>query len=304
MKHERISREGKNAIIESVRNSGLPVDEALRRMGIPRSSYYSWTKIRIEYREGTRSGRVWNKLLPEEVERILCWAHLMPDLTPRDLSCWVTDHEQFSVSESSVYRVLKAEGLIKPALTDVAAAAKEYHRKTTRVNEMWATDFTYVKIVGWGWYYVGGVLDDFSRYLICFDVAQDMKGVTCGEIVQKAIEITGLNGIPVHERETSLLSDNGSGYISDVFNTYLRVQGVHHIFARRNHPQTNGKMERLNRTAKGRICQTVFRSPWELEAAVEEFIHWYNEVHYHEVIGNLHPADMYFGRGAGIIARR
>ena len=183
-------------------------------------------------------------------------------------------------------------------------ASKEFHTKTTGPNEMWATDFTYVKVIDWGWYYIGGILDDFSRYLICYEVKRDMTGPTASDLVTRAMEITGLVDVPIEDRFTKLLSDNGSGYISETFNRFLIDQGIGHIYARRNHPQTNGKFERMNRTAKERICLVQFRSPAELEEAVVEFVEWYNHVHYHERIGNLHPVDAYLGRGEEIQARR
>ncbi len=86
---------------------------------------------------------------------------------------------------------------------------------------MWATDFTYIKVIGWGWYYMGGILDDFSRYLICYEVKRDMTGPTASDLVTRAMEITGLVDVPIEDRFTKLLSDNGSGYISETFNTFL-----------------------------------------------------------------------------------
>ena len=72
----------------------------------------------------------------------------MPELSCRQLAAWITDNQGFSVSESSVYRILGREGLVKrPEMR--LAAGKEYHRKTTGPHQMWATDASY----GWGYYY-------------------------------------------------------------------------------------------------------------------------------------------------------
>lgn len=300
MKYERLSCEDKARVIEEVEKSHLSIVQTLGVLGIARSTYYSWLRKNTD--KATARMAV-NRLTESEVERVLERAHELPDLPPRELAWHITDHDGF-ISESSVYRILKARGFVKDAPEPPAAAGKEFTKKTSRPNEMWATDFTYVFVSGWGWYYIGGVLDDYSRYLICYEVKPDMKGETASDLVARAMEITGLSGVPVAEREVKLLSDNGSGYISGVFNTFLREQGIGHIYARRNHPQTNGKFERLNRTAKDRICSVVFRSPEELREAVAEFVRWYNEVHYHERIGNLHPVDVYLGRREEIHARR
>jgi transposase InsO family protein len=108
---------------------------------------------------------------------------------------------------------------------------------------------------------------------------------------------------PVPKR-VKLLSDNGSGFIAKPFNTYLQALGIHHIFAQRNHPQTNGKIERLNRTAKEKLTLVLHMSPDELQEALDGFRHWYNHEHYHEAIGNLHPADVYEGRAEVILEQR
>jgi len=300
MKYERLSEEEKSAIIEEVYKNQLSISESLLLLGIPRSTYYNWLKRReCERRPRTPV----NRLTEPEVDRVIQQAHKMPDMPARELAWYITDRFGF-ISESSVYRILKSRGLILDAPEMPLPAAKEFHTKTTRPNEMWATDFTYVKVIGWGWYYVGGILDDFSRYLICYEVKRDMTGPTASDLVARAMEITGLVYAPVEDRFTKLLSDNGSGYISETFNTFLTDQGIGHIYARRNHPQTNGKFERMNRTAKERICLVEFRSPGELEEAVAEFVDWYNHVHYHERIGNLHPVDVYLGRREEIHARR
>jgi putative transposase len=300
MKYERLSEEERSAIIDEVDRSYLSISESLLLLGIPRSTYYNWLKRRdAKLKPRTPV----NRLTKAEIERVIENAHKMPDLPARELAWYITDHFEF-ISESSVYRILKSGGYILDAPESPLPAAKEFHTKTFRPNEMWSTDFTYVKVIDWGWYYIGGILDDFSRYLICYEVKPNMTGPTASDLVAQAMEITKLVDVPVEDRFTKLLSDNGSGYISDTFNKFLTDQGISHIYARRNHPQTNGKFERLNRTAKERVCLVQFRSPTELENAVAEFVHWYNNIHYHERIGNLHPVDVYMGRREEIVSRR
>jgi len=209
MKYERLSEEEKSAIIDEVGKSCLSIRESLMHLGIPRSTYYDWLKRR----GGERRPRTpVNRLTEPEVERVVEQAHKMPDLPPRELAWHITDRYEY-ISESSVYRILKSSGLIPDAPEIPWPASKEFHTKTTRPNEMWATDFTYVKVIDWGWYYVGGILDDFSRYLICYQVKRDMTGPTASDLVTRAMEITGLVDVQVEDRCTKLLSDNGSGYI-------------------------------------------------------------------------------------------
>ena len=98
-------------------------------------------------------GTVWNRLTAQEEETILREALRQPEPSSRELACWVTDHADFSVSESSVYRVLKRHGLIREVQVLGFPAGKEYRVKTTRINEQWQSDASYLFVVGWGWYY-------------------------------------------------------------------------------------------------------------------------------------------------------
>ena len=112
------------------------------------------------------SRRVWNQILPQERDQILETALLFPERSPREASCQVTDTCGFTVSESSVYRILKAEGLIREVELRGFPAESEYRIKTTRTNQQWQTDATYLLVKNWGWYYLISVLDDFSRRIL------------------------------------------------------------------------------------------------------------------------------------------
>lgn len=296
-------------LVELVRKSPLSVQATLATAEVPRSTFYAWHRPRRSTVDHGGPGlpgtgrRAWNRLRESEEAAVLHNAHCHTDLSPRQLACKLMDDAGFSVSESTVYRILKRNGLVKPAVTLTVKAAPEFHRKTTRVHELWQTDLTYFFVVGWGWYYIGGVLDDFSRYLITVAVVPDMTGPTLSDLVQVAVEGTGMSDVPVSHKPV-LLSDNGSGYISAPFNDYLRQVKIRHIFAAPMHPQTCGKYERLNRTTKDRLGLVLYRSPGDLEAAVQEFRAWYNHERYHEALGNLRPVDVYEGRGPAILARR
>jgi transposase InsO family protein len=299
----------KSEVLELVRKSPLSVKETLATLGVPRSTYYAWRRRQDEGGPAAlrdrkpAARRVWNRLRPDEVATVLAYAHRYPDRSSRELACTLTDEAGFSVSESTVYRLLKQHGLVPPAVVQVAQAAKEYHRKTTAVHQLWQTDLTYFFVVGWGWYYVGGVLDDYSRYLLAYRVVRDMTGPTLSDLVQQAVEASGMTDVPV-EHKVALLSDNGSGYLSKPFNEYLQQHAIRHLFAARMHPQTVGKFERLNRTAKDRLGLVLYASPDQLRAAVARFVPWYNHERYHEALGNVRPADVYHGRADAIHARR
>ena len=298
----------KAAVIALVRGSPLPRKQVLAQLGLPKSTYYDWCRRGRDRQEGfgdRPSGpRVpWNTLRPEEEQAVLALARASPELSPRELALQITDAGAFSVSESTCYRLLKRHGLVKPAEVVGFKAGKEYHRKTSRPNEMWATDGAYLKVVGWGYYYLVTVLDDYSRFILAWRLQSDMTAGSLIEVVQEAVEETGMTEVPLRDR-TSLLSDNGPGYLSRVFSRYLWLLGIRHIVASPYHPQTNGKIERYHRTLKEQVKLVVHETPSVLEKAVAAFVDYYNHHRYHEGIGNVTPADAYYGRREKIRERR
>jgi transposase InsO family protein len=276
--------------------------QALVELGIPRSTYYRWRQEQILKSQPADRGIPWNRLTPEEEERVLASARDFPELSSRQLATWITDNAGFSVSESSVYRILGKEGLVKrPELQLVAG--KEYHTKTKRPHQMWATDVSYFRVVGWGYYYLVTVMDDYSRFILAWKLQKDMSANSLIEVIQEAIDATGMTDVPVENR-TRLLSDNGSGYVSRAFRDYLHLVGIRHILAAPFHPQTNGKLERYHQTIKREVNQVPYEFPGQLEEAISDFVEYYNFHRYHKALGNVTPSDVLYGRREQILQRR
>lgn len=301
--------ERKRQVIELVRRSPLPKAPTLEQLGLPRSTYYRWQqRCRVQGEVGLvdrrpRPGTVWNRLMPEEEDRILSEALRQPELSSRELACFLTDHGGFSVSESTVYRLLKRHGLIREVKVVGFPAGKAYRVKTQRVNEQWQSDASYFFVVGWGWYYLISVLDDYSRYILAWDLKADMTAESISDVVQQAVEWTGLERAPIDCR-ARLLTDRGPGYLARAFEDYLRALSIRHIYCAPYHPQTNGKLERFHETLKARLNLLVYPDPESLRRAMAEFIAFYNHERYHEGIGNVTPADVYDGRRGQILKRR
>ena len=296
----------KSEILALVADSGLPRRRALENLGLPRSTYYRWLKRQGEGSLQDKQGGSpipWNKLKPAEVAKILAAARASPELSCRQLALRMVDDERWYVSESTVFRILKREGLIKLAGVIGFKAGKEYHRKTKRPNELWATDCSHIKVFDWGWYYLVTVMDDYSRFILAWELKSDMAANSLIDVVQKAVDATGMADIPVEDR-TVLLSDNGAGYVSRQFGEYLRLVGVRHIVASPYHPQTNGKIERYHRSLKGEINQLPYDMPSELEKAIAAFIEYYNYRRYHEGLGDVTPYDVYTARHLEILRKR
>ena len=296
-------------IIKLVEASHLSVRRTLAQLGIPSSTFYRWYD---RYRSGgpevledrrPKPKRVWNRI-PDEVRAQLVQLALdEPELSPRELAVRFTDQVGYFVSEASVYRLLKAHDLITSPAFVVIKAANEFKDKTTAPNQLWQTDFTYLKVTGWGWFYLSTVLDDFSRYIIAWKLCTTMKAGDVTDTLELALEASGCDQAKVVHR-LRLLSDNGSSYISSELTTWLGDRNITHIRGAPYHPQTQGKIERWHQTLKNRILLENYYLPGDLEAQIGAFIDHYNHRRYHESLDNLTPADVYFNRGQTILLER
>ena len=168
-------------IIRLVEQSHLPVRRTLATLGIPSTTFYRWyDRYRAFGEAGLRDrtsgpGRVWNRI-PDDIRRqIVDLALECPELSPRELAVRFTDTRGYFVSEASVYRLLKAHDLITSPAFVVIKAADEFRDKTTAPNQMWQTDFTYLKVIGWGWFYLSTILDDYSRYVVAWKLCTTMR---------------------------------------------------------------------------------------------------------------------------------
>jgi transposase InsO family protein len=296
-------------IIHTVERSHLPVKKTLDMLGIPRTTFYRWYDHYLEdgvdglADKSPRPGSVWNRI-PEDIrEQIVEMALDYPELSPREIAVRFTDTKKYFVSEASVYRHLKAQDLITSPAFVVIKAAEAFTDKTTAINEMWQTDFTYFKIIGWGWYYLSTILDDYSRYIIAWKLCTSMKAGDVTDTLDLALEASGCDQANIRHKPR-LLSDNGPSYVSADLATWLGGKGMDHVRGAPFHPQTQGKIERWHQTMKNRVLLENYYLPGDLEQQVGAFVEYYNHQRYHESLNNVTPADVYFGRDKAIIRER
>src|SRR6266571_4553620 len=305
----RYSASEKFEIIELVEQSSLSIPRTLAPIGIPRSTFYDWYS---RYQEGgiealedgkPRPRRIWNKISDKIETAIVNLALEEPDLSPRELAVNFTDTKGSFVSEATVYRLLKDHGLITSPAFILMKAADRFANPTTAPNQLWQTDFTYLKVIGWGWFYLSTVLDDFSRYIVAWKLCTNMKAEDVTATLDLALQASGLDQAKPADRPR-LLSDNGSSYIAGDLAKWLDARNIKHLRGAPYHPMTQGKIERWHQTLKNRILLENYFLPGDLEAQIEAFVTDYNHRRYHESIDNLTPADVYFGRGPTILAER
>jgi transposase InsO family protein len=299
----------KLAIIRLVEESELSVRRTLREIKVSRSSFYRWYRVYeqdgLEGLEGrSRAARQhWNRI-PDSVRELIVEVALeRPDLTPRELAWHITDTHDYFVSESSVYRILKGRDLITSPQFVVMSASDKFQNPTSRVNELWQTDFTYFRVVGWGWYFLSTVLDDYSRYIISWRLTTTMAASDVTGSLEDALRATGLSEATVRHKPR-LLSDNGPCYISGELKSWLKQQDIKHTRGAPYHPMTQGKIERYHRSMKNVVKLEHYYFPWELEKAIAEWVDHYNHERYHESLDNVTPADVFEGRRNEILDQR
>jgi putative transposase len=296
-------------IIRIVEQSHLPARRTLEQLGIPRRTFCRWYD---RYLDGgpealedqpSAPSQVWNRIPVDIHDQIIELALDQCELSPRELAVRFTDEKRYFVSESTVYRLLKAHDLITSPAYVVIKAADAFHTKTLRPNEMWQTDFTYFKIIGWGWMYLSTVLDDYSRYIIAWRLCSTMRAEDVTDTLDMALAASGCDQAHVCHKPR-LLSDNGPSYIAGELAEYIESQRMSHVRGAPFHPQTQGKLERWHQTLKNRILLENYYLPGDLEAQIAAFVEHYNHQRYHESLDNVTPADAYFGRASAIIERR
>jgi transposase InsO family protein len=296
-------------VIRLVESSPLSVKQTLTELNINRSTFYDWYR---RYQEQGYEGlanqyrppqQFWNEIPPWEKERVVELALELPEKSPRELAWYITDKQGYYISESTVYRILKAHDLVTSPVYNVITALDKFPQPTKTVHELWQTDFTYFKVVHWGWYYLATVIDDYSRFILAWRLCTGMSADDVKQTLNDAIAFTG-TGHPTVLHRPRLLSDNGPCFVSKALKQYLDDEGIDHTRGKPYHPMTQGKIERYHRSMKNILLLENYYSPSELEHQIRLFVDHYNNHRYHEALNNVTPADVYYGRDSKVLQRR
>lgn len=279
------------------RRTGFPVIKLLNIYGISSSTYYGWFKAdnSIKSERPVRSNN--NKaLLYEEIEAVKMFRCLYPDEGYRKLTWMMVDQNIVYIPETTIYRLLKRLGMLSMGIAG-DKADKEYANKPKYVHHHWHTDIAYIKIRGI-FYYLIMMLDGYSRFLLHWELMSDMTEISVSLFVQKTRE-------KYPEGKPMLIMDNGTQFVSRDFKKMLSEIDLQPVHTRRNHPQTNGKIERMNGTVKKEAIKkntpVTHREACEI---LNAYHYEYNYQRLHAGIKYLRPADLFFGREREILNDR
>lgn len=278
------------------RRSGLRVEEAVKLLGVKRSTYYSWRRA-LDHDIKPPMERVnCFSLLPQEREEIIRYALTHPSLRHRELAWKMVDDDVVCVSPSTVYRVLGEANLIAPR----AREKKRYHQPSgwgSTPNEKWQSDLRYVKFDG-RTYYLIMFLDEYSRYVVHWDLMPCMDGDSVALAAQEALSKLNDGVKPI------IQTDNGSGYISREFKLVLSENGIGHHRIRPHTPEDNSLVERAHRTVGEALDEHDPDNYWEAKDCITEIVGYYNNERLHSGINYLTPVDYYRGNPQALLWER
>jgi putative transposase len=190
-------------------------------------------------------------------------------------------HRGYFVSEASVYRLLKAHDLITSPAFIVMKAADSFKDQTTAPNQLWQTDFTYLKVIGWGWFYLSTILDDYLPLHHRLEALHHMKAEDVTDTLNLALTASGCDQARVGtSRGCCRTTDRATS--RPIWRNGWNDKGMKHVRGAPYHPQTQGKIERWHQTLKNRILLENYYLPGRLEAQIAAFVDHYNHQRYHE----------------------
>jgi putative transposase len=265
-------------------------------LGIAASKFHDWrTRYGLANEHNALVPRDW-WLEPWEKAAILDFHQAHPLEGYRRLAFMMLDADVVAASPSSVYRVLRQAGAIKPRHHKPSLKGKGF-QQPLRAHEHWHVDVTYINVAG-TFFYLCSLLDGYSRFIVHWEIRESMTEADVETIIQRARE-------RFPGERPRIISDNGPQFIAKDFKEFIRICGMTHVRTSPYYPQSNGKMERWYKTLKGECIRV--KTPLSLTDArriVEDFVAHYNEVRLHSAIGYVAPADKLAGRDRPIFAER
>jgi transposase InsO family protein len=286
--------------------AGARQEKACKLLGIDERTLQRWRKKGVgdDLRAGPKTAAR-NKLTPRERKRILETVNLPEhrDLSPKQIVPLLADQGRYIASESSFYRILRAEGQVHHReRSRPAVHSRPRELVATRPNQVWSWDITYLLSPVKGvYFYLYLVLDVFSRKIVGWEVHENESAEHARELIAGTCDREN-----VERDQVALHQDNGAPMKCGTFLALLQSLGVAASFSRPGVSDDNPFVEALFRTLKYRP-EYPGRPFASIEAArrfIERFVDWYNTQHLHGEIRFVTPAARHAGEDVAILAAR
>lgn len=276
--------------------TGIPAQQIVAWIGIQPGKFYDWKQRygKVNEHNGWIPRDHW--LTPLEKQAILAFQHQHPLEGYRRLTFMMLDADVVAASPASVYRVLKAADVIGRSKAKRTSKGKGFDQPP-HPHRDWHVDISYINIAG-TFYYLCGVLDGYSRYLLHWEIREKMLEEDVEVILQRTRE-------KYPDAKPRIITDNGPQFIAKDFKQFVRISGMTHIKTSPYYPQSNGKIERFHRTIKADCIRPG--TPLTVEDArriVTNFVLHYNEVRLHSALSYVTPATKLAGREEEVFAQR
>jgi transposase InsO family protein len=277
--------------------TGLPLGVLLRYAGISQRTWNEWMLRRgIETKHNNNIPKGYY-LTPQETEDIVLFCRENQLKGYRMLRYEMIDKNVAFVSCSSVYNVIKRYNLGKKWAEAVEMKKRGFDQPKA-VHEQWHIDFSYIKVNG-AFYYFLGLLDGYSRKMLNWRLCENMTGINAEILVAETKELYP------EAKGARLISDNGSQFISKDFEELLALLEIGHTLTSANHPQSNGKLERFNRSLKTEHTRrSAYVNYQDANIRMAQWIAYYNSERLHSAIWYLTPNDVFYDRTAKRLAER
>jgi transposase InsO family protein len=275
----------------------FPVSQLVQWLKLQPSKYYAWVKRygKVNEHNGKIPRDHW--LTTGEKSRIIEYYAEHSESGYRRLTYMMMDADVLAVSPASVYRVLKAEGLLKKFLGRVASSKGKGFEQPLGVHEHWHLDISYINICG-TFYYLCTILDGYSRFVINFGIGETMTESDVEIIIERAKE-------KYPGAKPRIITDNGPQFIAKDFKEYIRLSGMTQVRTSPYYPQSNGKIERWHQSLKTEsLRQKVPLSLADARRIIGEYIREYNGNRLHSGIGYVTPQTKMVGAEKQVWAER
>ena len=276
--------------------TSLPIDRLLRWLELSTGKFYDWRQRygKTNQHNGWVPRDFW--LTEEEKQAILDFQALYPLEGYRRLTYMMIDADVAAVSPSSVFRVLHAAGRLGQWSRKASKKGKGFEQPLAP-HEHWHVDIAHVNVHG-TFYYLCAVLDGCSRYLVDWSLRESMREPDIEILLQRARE-------KFPEAKPRIITDNGPQFIAKDFKEFIRISGMTHVRTAPYYPQSNGKLERWNKSIKSECIRPgVPLSLEDAERLIAQYVQVYNEQRLHSSLGYITPKDMLAGRRQQIHAER